>query len=117
MKYLANAAKGAGMIAGVIILAFTINLVELMCTIGFPVIYLNILTQQGFPPIINYFYLVLYVLMYMLDDFVIFLIAVFTLSLFEMKKKHVKALKLFSGVVMVILALILMIRPELLMFG
>ncbi|MBD3311881.1 hypothetical protein GF352_00245 [archaeon] len=117
MKHLANVATGAGMIIGVIILAFTINLVELMCTIGFPVIYLNILTQHGFPVIINYFYITLYVLMYMLDDFVIFLVAVFTLSLFEMKKKHVRYLKLFSGVIMVILALILIIKPELLMFG
>jgi len=117
MKHLANVASGAGMIVGVIVLAFTINLVELMCTIGFPVIYLNILTQHGFPAFVNYFYLILYVLMYMLDDFVIFLAAVFTLSLFEMKKKHVKALKLFSGVMMIILALILIIKPEILMFG
>lgn len=117
MKYLSTAAKGAGMVVGVIFLAFTINLVELMCTIGFPVIYLNVLTQHGFPTLVNYFYITLYVLMYMLDDFVIFLIAVFTLSLFEMKKKHVRYLKLFSGSLMIVLALILIIKPELLMFG
>jgi len=117
MKYLADVAKGAGLIGGVIFLAFTINLVELMCTIGFPVIYLNILTQHGFPTIVNYAFLLLYVIMYMLDDLGVFIAAVVTMSLFKMEQKHVRRLKLISGVIMVALALILMIKPELLMFG
>jgi len=116
MKQL-SVATGIGMIAGVIVLAFTINLVELLCTIGFPVIYLKVLSQHGLPVIVNYFYLLLYVLMYMLDDTIIFLIAVFTLSKLEMNQKRVRVLKLFSGIIITILALILMINPSILMFG
>jgi len=114
---LVSKASGIGMIIGVIILAFTINLVELLCTIGFPVIYLNILAQQELPALINYLYVGLYVLMYMFDDAMIFLAAVFTLSHFDMDKKKVRYLKLFSGIMIIILALILMIKPDLLMFG
>jgi len=114
---LISKASGVGMIVGVIILAFTINLVELLCTIGFPVIYLNILAQHELPVLINYLYVGLYVLMYMFDDAVIFLVAVITLSHLDMDKKKVRYLKLFSGVMIVILALILMIKPDLLMFG
>ncbi|MFA5406579.1 MAG: hypothetical protein WC307_04460 [Candidatus Nanoarchaeia archaeon] len=116
MKQL-SVASGIGMIAGVIVLAFTINLVELLCTIGFPVIYLKILSQHGLPFIANYFYLILYVIMYMLDDTIIFLIAVFTLSRLNMNQKNVRVLKLFSGIMITILALILMINPSILMFG
>ena len=55
--------------------------------------------------------------MYMLDDAIIFTIALVTLSSIKLTKKKGKILKFISGFMMLVLGLILIIKPELLMFG
>ena len=102
---------------GVSILAFTVNTIELLCTAGFPAIYTKVLTLNNLSPIAHYGYIGLYILMYMLDDFIIFSIAVFTLNQKKMTEKQGKWMKFIAGFMMLILGLLLMFKPELLMFG
>ena len=104
-------------IVGIIVLAFTVNSFELACTAGFPAIYTKILTLHNLSTVGYYSYLFLYIVMYMLDDLIVFTIAVITLSSRKLTKTQGKWLKLISGLMMLVLGLLLIINPDLLMFG
>ena len=101
----------------VIILAFTVNTIELLCTAGFPAIYTKILTLNNLSTFSYYAYLFLYILMYMIDDILVFTIAVFTLKSKKLTEKQGKWMKFISGFMMLALGLLLILKPELLMFG
>ena len=102
---------------GVAVLAFTVNSVELLCTAGFPAIYTNILTINNLSSVQYYLYIGLYILMYMLDDFIVFTIAVYTLSSKKLTENQGKWLKFVSGAMLFILGLLLILKPNLLMLG
>ncbi len=104
------------LILGVAVVAAGINLVELVCTFGFPLVFTKILTSFSLPTISYYLYLLVYILFYMLDDFIIFLIAVFTLRITQVSEKYLKAIKLISAIVLLILGLTMILRPEFLTF-
>jgi len=93
------------MVAGVVAVALVVNVVELMCTIGFPMIYTQILSTYKLTRMAYYSYISLYCLFYMMDDLVLFLIAVATLRCMEMTKKRVRQMKLVSGMLMIALAI------------
>ncbi|MFH1850012.1 MAG: thioredoxin family protein [archaeon] len=104
-------------LASVIVLAFTVNSIELLCTAGFPAVYTKILTMSNLSGFAYYGYLLLYIIIYMLDDTIVFFIAVYTLSSGKMTQAKAKWLKFVSGLMMLILGLLLIFRPNLLMFG
>jgi len=104
-------------LAGVAVLAITVNVVELLCSAGLPVVYTNVLLMHDLPPLTYYLYFVQYIVFYMLDDLAIFLIAVKTMSMKPLQKKGGRALKLISGLLMLLLGLALIFNPALLMFG
>ena len=89
-----------------------INLIELFCSFGFPVAYTKILTGFSLPSVSYYFYLLVYIGFYMLDDFLIFLAAVITLRVTKVSEKYLKAIKLISGLALLLLGLAILFRPE-----
>jgi hypothetical protein len=101
-----------GAVSAVIVLAVLVNTVELLCTAGLPAIFTQVLTMYSLPNWAYYAYLVLYNLAYVADDSLMLAIAVVTLSREKLQEKGARWLKLFSGVVMLGLGLILMLRPE-----
>lgn len=88
-------------VAGAAVLALLVQIVELLCTSGFPALYTRILTLQGLDPASYYAYLLLYILMYLLDDIVVLGIGVATLSQRRLQEKEGRLLKLVAGLVMV----------------
>ncbi len=117
MTNLSRTEMSLGMtLVGVVIVAVGINLVELACSLGFPLAYTKILTSYNLPTMQYYGYLLVYILFYMIDDFLIFLVAVFTLIITKFSDKYLKVIKLISGVVLLILGLLMLIKPELLNF-
>ena len=103
-------------ILGVAVVAAGINMVELCCSFGFPLVFTKILTSWELSTLSYYSYLLVYILFYMLDDFIIFLIAVWTLRTTQASEKYLKAIKLISGILLLLLGLTILIKPELLMF-
>ena len=63
------------------LLSFLVNLVELICSAGFPVVFLQILSLTPMPFWQYYLYLLLYIVIFMLDDIIVFVVAMFTLQL------------------------------------
>ncbi|MBI4984185.1 MAG: glutaredoxin family protein [Rhodocyclales bacterium] len=95
-------------LAGVAILAVMVQLVELLCTSGFPALYTRILTLRQLDDTAYYGYLLLYNLMYMLDDVAILGIGVVTLSQRRLQEQEGRVLKLVAGGVMLGLGIYLL---------
>ena len=96
-------------------LAVVVNLVELLCTAGLPALYTAVLSQQDLPLAVHYAYLGLYIAGYIADDSLMVGTAVMALSSNRLSERAGRWLKLLSGVVMVALALMLLLRPGWLM--
>jgi thiol-disulfide isomerase/thioredoxin len=105
------------LIAGAIFLAMLVNVIELMCTINLPVIFTKVLQMAHLQSYKNYLYIGLYDIFYMLDDIVVFLIAVLFMKQFEgFNKKYLRATKIIGAIVMLTLAITLVFFPRLLTF-
>jgi glutaredoxin len=102
----------AGAMIGAIILAILVQLVELMCTSGFPALFTRILTRSQLDGLSYYGYLVLYDLVYMLDDVIVLAIGIITLSQRRLQEKEGRWLKLISGLAMVGLGAYLLLAPH-----
>ena len=100
-----------GALAGVVILAVAVNLIELLCTAGFPALYTQILTLGKMPAWEYYGYLGLYNLAYIFDDSLMVAIAVVTLSHRKLQDRAGRWLKLVSGATMAVLGAVLVVRP------
>ncbi len=91
----------AGAMAGAVVLAVLVQIVEFLCTSGFPALFTRILTLKE-PGFFGYYaYLLLYNLAYMLDDIIVLGIGVITLSQRRLQEREGRWLKLASGLVMV----------------
>jgi len=106
-----------GILIGIIILAFGVNLVEFFCSAGLPAIYTRILTLNNLSSLSYYLYLLLYTFIFMLDDLIVFLIAFITLSKIGFTEKYNYWATLIGGLLILILGILLIFRPEFLMFG
>lgn len=104
-------------LAGMIILAFAVNLVELLCSAGIPAIYTKALTMSNLPKIAYYLYLALYIFFYMLDDMIVFVIAMITLEAVGIKQSYAKYSHLLGGFIMLAIGILMLFKPEVLMFG
>ena len=104
-------------LGGVIILAFMVNLVELVCSAGLPAIFTQVLALNNVPTTSYYGYILLYILFFMIDDLIIFVIAMMTLKVTGITSKYTKYSHLIGGILMLIIGLLLIFKPELLMFG
>lgn len=93
-----------------VLLAIVVQVVELMCTSGFPALYTRILTLSNLSPWQYYGYLLLYNAAYMFDDVVILAIGVVTLSQKRLQEREGRWLNALSGIVMLGLAVYLLLR-------
>ena len=98
-------------LAAVAGLAVVVNAVELLCTAGLPAVYTAVLSQQNLGLAAHYGYLGLYIVGYIADDALMVGIAVLALSSNRLTEGTGRWLKLISGVVMMALGLLLLLRP------
>ena len=104
-------------LGGIILLAFAVNLVELICSAGLPVVFTQILTLSNLPSWQYYAYMLLYIFIFMLDDLFVFFTAMITLEMTGISTKYARASHLIGGILMIIIGLLLLFKPEVLMFG
>jgi glutaredoxin len=101
----------AGAMVGIVVLALLVNLVELLCTAGLPALYTAILTSQALPRWKYYAYLTLYIGAYMLDDAILVTLGVVTLGKRKLQERGGRWLKLVSGLIVLVLGMLLLLRP------
>ena len=104
-------------IIGIVSLAISVNLIEVVCSAGLPAVYTNLLSSINLSGPQYYFYLLLYVLIFMLDDLIVFFIAMRTFEVTGIAKKYTKWSSVIGGVIILIIGIILILKPEWLMFG
>ena len=103
-------------IGSLIILALGVNLVEFFCSAGLPAIYTKVLTLSQISTLSYYLYLLLYTFVFMLDDLIIFSLAVITLSRIGFSEKYNYWSTLIGGLLIFVLGILLIFKPEFLMF-
>jgi glutaredoxin len=104
-------------LGGIVVLAFAVNLVELICSAGLPAIYTQVLALNKMAGWHYYLYILLYIFFFMLDDLLIFFVAMITLEMTGITTKYAKASRLIGGLVMLAIGFMLIFKPEWLMFG
>lgn len=102
---------------GVIVLAVSVNLVEIMCTTGFPTIFVSILELNNITGVTKIIYLLVYILMYMIDDLVVFIVSMVTLEVTGISTKYNRLSHLVGGILMVLIGILLIFKYEWLMFN
>lgn len=114
MRGLLKSSSISSMIGGTIVLAVAANAYELLCTAGFPMVFTRVLTLQSLPQPVYYLYLALYNVVYVIPLLTIVVLFTVTLGARKLSEWQGRRLKLLSGLMMLFLGLILVIRPELL---
>lgn len=104
-------------IVGMIVLAFSVNLVELACSAGLPLLFTQILSMNNLSGGMYALYMFIYILFFLIDDLVVFIIAMTTLKVTGISNKYTKYSHLIGGIIMALIGLLLIIKPEWIMFN
>ena len=104
-------------ILGMMLLACSVNIIELFCSLGLPVIFTQILSLNEVSGTMRIVYSLIYVFFFMIDDLLVFFISMKTLELKAISNKYSKYSSLIGGLLMMIIGLLMIYKPEVLMFN
>ena len=102
---------------GVAGLAVSVNMVELACSAGLPLVFTELLAINNVNAFMKVMYTVLYIIFFLIDDLIVFIIAMFTMKITGISTKYNKYSHLLGGLVMLIIGILLILKPEWLMFN
>jgi hypothetical protein len=97
-----------GILAGIIVLAFTVNAVEFVCSAAIPAVFTQVLSLASLSTFQYYGYILLYVFFFMLDDLVIFGTAAFALTS-SLGDRYAKYTRPVGATILIILGLLLLL--------
>lgn len=104
-------------LGGVILLAFSVNIIELACSAGLPILFAQILAMNDLSNTQVLFYNILYIIFFLLDDLIVFIIAMTTMKLTGISNKYNKYAHLIGGLIMVVIGILMIFFPNLLKFN
>ena len=104
-------------LAGIVVLAAAVNLIELLCSAGLPAVFTNVLSLSDLPTWQYYAYLLLYISVFLADDAIIFITAMVTLQATGLTASYSRYSHLIGGTAMVIIGILLIFRPDWLAFS
>lgn len=102
---------------GIMGVAISVNIIELACSAGLPLLFTQILALNNLNFIETNLLMLLYLLMFLLDDIIIFIIAVRTLNIKGISTKYSKYSHLVGGIIMLLIGILLILKPEWIMFN
>ena len=97
-----------GILAGIIALAFTVNMVEFVCSAAIPAIFTRVLSLASLTTFQYYGYILLYVFFFMLDDLVIFGSAAIAMTS-NLGERYSKYFRPVGATILIILGLLLLV--------
>jgi len=113
MRTLPDSDRGVGaLMLGTAGLAVGVSLMETPCTAGLPMLWTGMLADAELAWVGMATLFGLYLLVFLLDELIVFGAAVVTMRTFKLQEHHGRALKLVSGVVMLSLAVVLLVHPQ-----
>lgn len=104
-------------ILGIILLAVSVNIVELLCSLGLPAAFAQVLAINNTTREMRIIYSLIYVLAFTLDDFLVFFISMKTLEIKAISNKYAKYSSLIGGIFMLVIGLLMLYKPEWLMLS
>ncbi len=104
-------------IIGIMFLAISVNFVELLCSSGLPTVFISILSLNDLNNIQYFIYMALYIIMFMIDDIIIFIIAMKTFKITGISNKYTKYSHLIGGLIMLVIGLLMLFKMDWLMFN
>lgn len=97
-------------------IAFSVNIIEFACSIGIPQAFTKILELNGLSMFQSVIFIAIYILFYMIDDFIVFGIALYGADKLSLTTKYSKISNLIGGIVMIFLGIMLIFKPGFLLF-
>lgn len=103
-------------IIGIMGLAISVNIVELACSAGLPIVFSELLALNNVNWSMKFLYTLVYILFFMLDDFIVFIIAMLSMKVTGISTKYNKYSHLIGGIIMLLVGVLLLWKPGWLMF-
>jgi len=117
IRSIASANRFPIALIGVIALAVIVNLIELACSTGLPVLFMQILAMNGIAGGSAVFYILVYILFFLIDDIFIFAISVLTFKVSPLSAKFSKYSHLVGGILMLLIGILMIFFPSVLRFA
>lgn len=105
------------MFGGTIILATSVSLVEMTCSLGFPTIFLELLSINNIHSFLKVTYLLIYILFYLIDDIIVLFLSIKAFETKGISTKYNKYVHLIGGLIMILMGVLLIFKPEWIMFN
>lgn len=102
---------------GIALLAISVNIIELLCSLGLPVMYSEILAVNEVDGLSKILYSLIYVFFFLIDDIIVFVLAMKTLEIKAISNKFGKYSHLIGGIIMLLIGILMITKPEWLMFN
>ena len=97
-------------ILGIMLLAVSVNIVELLCSAGLPLVFSELLLLNNITGGKAIGYDLVYIIFFLLDDFIVFIIALKTLDVVGVSTKFNKYSHLIGGIIMILIGAYLLIQ-------
>lgn len=104
-------------ILGTMVLAISVNLVEMICSAGLPVLFTQVLSLNELSSFEYASYMLIYVAFFILDDVLIFSLAMKSSELTGFSSKYARTAHLVGALIMGVLGVLMLFKPEWLMFN
>lgn len=101
----------AGTVAGTVVLAVGVSLLETPCTAGLPLMWTSMLARADVSLAAAVLLFAAYMAVFLLDELVVFVAAVVTLRAAKVQERHGRLLKLVAGSVLLALAVTMLVAP------
>lgn len=99
-------------LGGTAVLAVGVSLLETPCTAGLPLLWTNLIADRGVPTSGAVVLFLLYLVIFLIDELVIFGATVFTMRAAKLQEHHGQALQLIGGTLMLTLAVAMIAAPS-----
>jgi len=102
--------------AGIIGVAFSVNIIEFACSVGIPQAFTKILEMNSLNFVTHQIYILIYTFFYMLDDIIVFGLALYSFNKLHTSYKYANFSALVGGILMLILGALMLFAPDVLVF-
>jgi glutaredoxin len=92
-------------------IAFSVNVIEFACSIGIPQAFTKLLEMSTLSWMMKQFYILLYTLFYMFDDFIVFGIALYAFHYLHLTTKYTRYCLALGWIIMIILWYFFLFNP------
>ncbi len=103
-------------ILGITGIALSVNIIEFACSIGIPQVFTKVLEMNALSFWSHQGYLVLYILGYMVDDFIVFGFAFYGINKMHASEKYSRLSMLIGGILMLLFGIMFLFFPDMLIF-